>query len=66
VFSTKHELEKGHKFRDRDYEEPIYARVTTVAREFARCRLDLVRVQDVRWENVGTVRAESCKISTKK
>ena len=39
-------------------EEPILARVTTVARELARCSLDLVRVQEVRWNKVGTVRAK--------
>jgi hypothetical protein len=30
----------------------------TVAREFGKCKLDLVGVQWVRWEKGGTVRAE--------
>ena len=29
----------------------------TVARELARCKLDLVDVQEVRWDKGGTVRA---------
>jgi len=31
--------------------------LTTVARESADCKLDLVGVQEVRWEKGGTVRA---------
>jgi len=31
--------------------------VTAAARELARCKLDLVGVQEVRWDKVGTVRA---------
>lgn len=57
-FRTTQELEKGHKCREVDCEEPILARVTTVVRELARCRLYLVRVQEVRWNKEGTVRAE--------
>jgi exonuclease III len=30
----------------------------TVARELGKCKLDLVGVQEVRWENGGTERAE--------
>jgi len=36
--------------------EPVYVRVTSVARELLRCTLDLVGVK-VRWEKGGTVRA---------
>ena len=32
--------------------------LTTVARELARYRLDLVCVQEVRWDKVGTVEEE--------
>jgi exonuclease III len=32
--------------------------LTTVAREFGKCKLDLVAVQEVRWEKGGTERAE--------
>jgi len=32
--------------------------LTAVARELARCKLDLVGVQEVRWGKRGTVRAE--------
>ena len=31
--------------------------LTAAARELARCKLDLVGVQEVRWDNGGTVRA---------
>jgi len=31
--------------------------LTTVARELANCKLDLVGVQEVRWEKGGTLRA---------
>ena len=31
--------------------------LTTVSRELARYKLDLVGVQEVRWDNEGTVRA---------
>jgi hypothetical protein len=30
----------------------------TVARELGKCKLDLMRVQEVRWEKGGTERAE--------
>jgi len=32
----------------------------TAAREIARCELDLVCVQEVRWDKGGTVRAGDC------
>jgi exonuclease III len=32
----------------------------TVAREFGKRKLDLVGVQEVRWEKGGTERAEDC------
>jgi hypothetical protein len=32
----------------------------TVARELGKYKLDLVGVQEVRWENGGTARAEDC------
>jgi exonuclease III len=32
----------------------------TVARQLGRCKLDLVGVQEVRWEKGGTQRAEDC------
>jgi len=31
--------------------------LTTVASELARCKLDLVGVQEVRWDKKGTVQA---------
>jgi len=31
--------------------------LTAAARELARCKLDLVGVQEVRWDKGGTVRA---------
>ena len=34
--------------------------LTAVARELARCKLDLVGVQEVRWDQGGTVRAGDC------
>jgi hypothetical protein len=40
----------GQKCKDVDCEEPIQGRVMTVARELVRCRLDLVRIQEVRWD----------------
>ena len=33
--------------------------LTTVVRDLAKCRLDLVDVWEVRWNNGGTVRAEN-------
>jgi exonuclease III len=35
----------------------------TVARELGKCKLDLVGVQEVRWEKGGTERAEDCTSS---
>jgi hypothetical protein len=35
----------------------------TVARELGKCKLDLVGVQEVRWEKGGTERAEDCIFS---
>jgi hypothetical protein len=32
--------------------------LTTVARELGKCKLDLVGVQEARWEKGGTERAE--------
>jgi hypothetical protein len=32
----------------------------TVARELARCKLDLMGAQEVRWDKGGTVRAGDC------
>jgi len=37
--------------------------LTTVARELARYKLDLVVVQEVRWDKGGTVRAGDCVFS---
>jgi hypothetical protein len=31
--------------------------ITTVARELARCKLDVEGVQEVRWDKEGTIRA---------
>jgi hypothetical protein len=36
----------------------ILGSITTVARELARYKLDIMRVQEVRWVKGGTVRAE--------
>jgi hypothetical protein len=51
--------EKGHFFRDRDVRS-LYrtGSLTAAARELARYKLDLVGVQEVRWDKEGTVRAE--------
>jgi hypothetical protein len=37
----------------------------TVARELTKYKLDLVGVQEVRWDKEGTVRAGQCTYSTK-
>jgi len=34
--------------------------LTAAARELVRCKLDLVGVQEVRWDKWGTVRAGDC------
>jgi hypothetical protein len=34
--------------------------LTTVARELGKCKLDLVGVEEFRWEKGGTERAEGC------
>jgi hypothetical protein len=39
-------------------EEPVLASVTAVAKEFARCRLDLGFVQEVRGDKVRNGRTE--------
>jgi hypothetical protein len=36
----------------------ISGSLTTITRELARCKLDIVHVQEVRWAQGGTVRAE--------
>jgi hypothetical protein len=36
----------------------ISGSITAVARELARYKLDIVRVQEVKWDKGGTVRAE--------
>jgi hypothetical protein len=51
----RQELENGRKCRDEDCDEPITFRVTTVARELARCRLDFLHVQKVRCEKFGSL-----------
>jgi hypothetical protein len=40
-----------------DCEGPVSVRVTTVARDLAKYKLNLVDVQEVRWDKEGTVRA---------
>jgi hypothetical protein len=40
--------------------------LTAEAREFSRCKLDLVGVQGVRWYKAGTVRAGIIIISMKR
>ena len=40
--------------------------LSTVAMEPARCKLDLVGVQEVRWDKWGTVRAGNCNFFYKK
>jgi len=40
--------------------------LTTVVRDLARCRLDLVDVQEIRWDKGGIVRAENYTSSTEK
>ena len=57
-FRRSQELEKGCNCRDVNCEEAMYVKGTRVARELARCRLDLVRVQEVTWNKVGIVGAE--------
>jgi len=37
--------------------EPVQGSITTVARELARCKLDLVGIQEVSWNKGDTVRA---------
>lgn len=45
-------MEKGHEIRHLDREESVQ-----VAAELARSKLDLVGVEDVRWDKGATVRA---------
>ena len=37
--------------------------LTAAARELATYKVDLVGVQEVRWDKVGTVRAGECNVS---
>jgi hypothetical protein len=39
---------------------------TATVRELARCKLDIVGVQEVRWDREGTVRAGDYDFSVKK
>jgi len=50
-------MQKAHQIWYMECKEPVYVRVTSVARELVRYTLDLVGVKEVRWENRGTVRA---------
>jgi hypothetical protein len=50
-------MQKGHEIWYRECKEPVYVRVTSVARELVRYTLDFVGVKEVRWEKGGTVRA---------
>ena len=45
------------RFGTLERKEPVQGLVTTVARELARCKFDLVRVQEVSWDKGGTVKA---------
>jgi hypothetical protein len=47
-------MEKGYELW---YIECKFGSFTTVARELTRYKLDLVGVQEFRWDKVGTVRA---------
>ena len=50
-------MQKGHAIWYMECKEPVYIRVTSVARELVRYTLNLVGVKEVRWEKGGTVRA---------
>jgi len=53
-------MEKGHEIWYMEYKEPVqFGSFSTVARKIARYKLDLLDVQEVRWEKRGTVRAEN-------
>ena len=45
------------RFGTFERKEPVQGSVTTVARELARCKLDLVGVREVSWDKGGTIRA---------
>jgi exonuclease III len=48
----------GHEIWHMEREESVHVRVTTVVRELARYKLDLVCVHEVRCDKGGTARAE--------
>jgi hypothetical protein len=53
-------LEKGYEIWHVECQEPLYraGSLKTVARELGKYKLDLVGVQEVRWEKEGTERSE--------
>jgi len=51
-------MEKGHDSWHVECDEPLEVRsLTTVARELVRYKLDLVGVQEIRWDKWGTDKA---------
>jgi len=44
-------MQKGHEIWYMECNEPVYIRVTSVARGLVRYTLDLVGVKEVWWEN---------------
>jgi hypothetical protein len=49
-------MEKRNEIWHVECEKPVDVRVTTVATELARHKLDIVGVQEVRWDKWGTAR----------
>ena len=50
-------MERDLSFGTLERKEPVQGSVTTVARGLARCKLELVGVQEVSWDKGGSVRA---------
>ena len=48
-------MEKGHEIWHMECQEPVYVKsLSTVVRELVSYKLDLVGVQDFRWDKLGT------------
>jgi hypothetical protein len=60
-------MEKGHELCYMDYKEPVIScSLTAVAIGLVRYTLDIVGVQEVRWEKGSTVKAWDCIFSREK
>jgi hypothetical protein len=50
-------MEEGNEIWHMECEQSVHVRVTTIIRELLKYKLDLVGVQEVRWDKGGTARA---------